>query len=148
MTYPHLNISVSNRLHLLCLQCAPLPYLDFHPHLRLKPPKKLRRKVTNHNIRTCPEYPLRTLKRHLLQIEHARLRRRMYHGILATDLVRCNRQVLTELFCVADDVEVLRGRLHHDDVGALGNVAADCAASEPATLSGKLIAFPGDEVSA
>lgn len=80
---------------------------------------KLRRKITHHNTRPRPEYPLRRLKSHRLQIENPRLCRRMNHRKLPRDLIRRNRQILPNLLGIANDIQILARRLHHNHIRAL-----------------------------
>ena len=95
------DLSCRPAIHLSTLSLAPPHLFLSHPSLsqstrcapklRVQPPQKLRREVTNHNPRPRPQYSLRTLKRHRLQIKHASLRARMDHRILPTHLVRRDR---------------------------------------------------------
>lgn len=66
----------------------------------------------------------------------------MYHGILPTDLVRGNGQIATNLLSVADDVQIRRRRLHHDDVRALLDIPSDRSPRQAPAPRWELVAFP------
>ena len=65
----------------------------------------------------------------------------MDHGKLPANLVRGDGQILADLLGIADDIEVRAGRLDHNDVGALLDIAVDSAAREPAAARRQLVAF-------
>ena len=65
----------------------------------------------------------------------------MNHGELTADLVRRDRHVLSNVFGVADDVEVRARGLDHDDVGALLDIPVDGPTGETPTPRRELIAF-------
>lgn len=64
----------------------------------------------------------------------------MDHGVLAADLVGSDGQILAELLSIANNVEVLAGRLDHDNVGTLVHITNDGSASKAAASGGKLVA--------
>jgi hypothetical protein len=110
------------------------------PTLIAQPIQELRREIANNNRRARAQNSLRSLLSHSAQIEHARRRRSVDHGVLAGHLVGGDGHILPDLLGVADDVEVLAGGLDHDDVGALADVARDGAAGEAAAAGGQLVA--------
>jgi hypothetical protein len=108
--------------------------------LILQPVQEIRSKVRNDNTRASTKNTLCSLESHSFEIEHSSLCSSADHGVFTTDLVCSNRQVLANLFCVTDNVEVLRGGLDHNDIGSFIDVAYDCSAGETAAAGGKLVA--------
>lgn len=66
----------------------------------------------------------------------------MYHGVLATDLIRRDGQIPPNLLGIADDVQIRRRRLHHDDVRALLDIPGDRPPRQAPTPGRELVAFP------
>ena len=114
---------------------------SIEPQSRIQPLQELWRKITDYNISARPQDPLGTLKRHRLQVEYTRFSPGMDHRKLSRHLIRRHRQILPNLLRITNDIEIAAGGLDHDDVGALGNIAANRPASKPAAAGGKLVAF-------
>src|SRR5215211_8197375 len=81
----------------------------------------LAREIGQHEVGAGALDRDQVLERDRVAVEPAELRRRFHHGVLAADVERADGDV-ERVAHRADDVEVGERRLHHDHVGALGDV--------------------------
>src|SRR5689334_9559655 len=105
-----------------------------------QPVEELRGEVADNDGSASSQNAVRRLECHGLEVENTSLGTSMNHGKLATNLVGRYRHVFTNLLGVTDNVEVLAGRLDHDDIGTLANITLHCSASETASSRGELVA--------
>src|ERR1700683_515443 len=61
------------------------------------------------------------LERNRIAVDPSPFRCRLHHGVLATHVIRPDRHSDSSPYR-GDDVEVGKGRFHHDHVGTLGDV--------------------------
>ncbi|KAI6749007.1 hypothetical protein HG531_007954 [Fusarium graminearum] len=105
----------------------------------LQPVKEVRGKVADYDGSTSSQDSLCRLKGHCLQVKDAGLGSGVDHGVLAADLVCGYGQILAQVLGVTDNVEVLAGRLHHDDIGSLVDISNNSTSSKTAATRGKLL---------
>lgn len=113
------------------------------PTLLIQPPlvQNLLCEVTQNNCCSGSQDAVQSLHGHFLKVEHALLSSSVYHGVLPTDLISCDGDILCQLCRVGNYIQERRRRLDHDCVSTLCEVAEDGTASETTATDGELVAF-------